>query len=269
MEEKVEAIIKDVELYTGNYLGDAEKRYYTDGATDTKVFSLAKKYLIKITDLNTIKTQVEFFRQNHDAAFQNLVCHSEDLGYLCFDFIDGERFLDGEISPEETILQLSRIVGSYCRYPHDGYGFLNEEHVSWRAFLLDEIEYARRNIGEISTEKVMTALDIAGRHNPEQFLMHGDFGAHNFLVEKGKIRVIDPMPLVGDYLYDFYFALLSNNKIFDELGMEAIYRYFGERDLGYRRALMVVALYVRMSRAAIYDEEHLQAYIDLYRNIAV
>ena len=90
MEEKVEAIIKDVELYTGNYLGDAEKRYYTDGATDAKVFSLAKKYLIKITDLNTIKTQVEFFRQNHDAAFQNLVCHSEDLGYLCFDFIDGD-----------------------------------------------------------------------------------------------------------------------------------------------------------------------------------
>ena len=269
MEERIEAIVKDIELYTGNALVDVEKHFYADGATDAVVFRLGGKYLVKITDLNTVRTQVEFFRQNHDAAFQNLVCYSEELLYLCFDFIDGVHYPDSDMDAEDAVVQLSRIVANYPKYPHGGYGFLNEEHISWRAFLLDEIEYARRNIGEISTEKVMEALEIAGKYNPEQYLVHGDFGAHNFLVENGILRVIDPMPMVGDYLYDFYFALLSSVKIFGELGEDLIYRYFDERDLGYRRALTAIALYVRMSRAALYDRDNFQAYIDLYERFKI
>ncbi len=113
----------------------------------------------------------------------------------------------------------------------------------------------------------MAALEVAGRDNPEQYLLHGDFGTHNFLIEDGKIRVIDPMPAVGDYLYDFYFALLSNVSIFLELSADYIYSFFTDRDLEYKKALTIVALYVRMSRAALYDKDRLQSYIQLYEQI--
>ena len=267
MEERISAVIKDIELYTGNKLEQAEKLFYTDGATDAVVFCLDNRYLVKITDLNTVRTQVEFLKDNTDDAFQKLICFSEELCYLCFEFINGARFNEVKLDPRDVAEQIARIVGQYRKYPHDGYGFLNEEHTSWRAFLLDEIEYARRNIKEISTEKVMAALEVAGRDNPEQYLLHGDFGTHNFLIEDGKIRVIDPMPAVGDYLYDFYFALLSNVSIFLELSADYVYSFFTDRDLEYKKALTIVALYVRMSRAALYDKDRLQSYIQLYEQI--
>ena len=78
--------------------------------------------------------------------------------------------------------------------------------------------------------------------------------------------MIDDMAFMNSYLYDFYFALLSNVKIFTHLGMDYVLSYF-ERDLEYKKALLIIALYVRMSRAAAYDAEHLQDYIDLYTNI--
>jgi fructosamine-3-kinase len=100
---------------------------------------------------------------------------------------------------------------------------------------------------------------------PKQYLMHGDFGTHNFLLEAdGTIRVIDPMPMVGDRVYDFYFAVLSNVGIFRNLGEDYLAQFFSDVDLRYRRALMTIALYVRMSRAAYYDNEHLPDYEKLY-----
>ena len=97
--------------------------------------------------------------------------------------------------------------------------------------------------------------------------MHGDFGTHNFLLEDGRIRVIDPMPVVGDYLYDFYFALLSNVDIFTHLGADYVYSFFPDRNLSYKRAILTVALFVRTSRAASYDKDNLPAYFDLYNAI--
>ena len=267
METKVAAVIADISTKLNIDLAGIEPNYYTDGATDATVFSLANKYLVKITDLNTIRTQAEFLKENPNGVFQDLLCSDEELGYECFEFVDGVHYDGSLIDAKVATEQIAEIVRNYRKYPHEGYGFLNEEHVTWRAFLLDEIEYARRTIPEVSTEKVMSALEVAGAEEPEQYLMHGDFGTHNFLLENGKIRVIDPMPVVGDYLYDFYFALLSNVEIFTRLGADYIYGFFPERELSYKRAILTVALYVRMSRAATYDKENLPAYFDLYSAI--
>ena len=144
---------------------------------------------------------------------------------------------------------------------------MGHEKDSWHDFLLDEIEYAEQRIPEVSKDKVMAALEVAGREEPQQYLTHGDFGTHNFLVEKnGRIRVIDPMPVVGDYLYDFYFAILSNTNIFTIVGADYIYSFF-ERDMEEKKALLTIALYVRMSRAFKYDRENFDAYTRVYAEI--
>ena len=228
MDQKVAAVIADIEQRLGADLSGVVPHFYSDGATDATVFNLADKYLVKITDLNTIRTQAEFLQENPNDVFQSLLCSNEKLGYECFEFIDGIHYDEGLIDAKVATEQIAEIVRNYRKYPHDGYGFLNEEHVSWRAFLLDEIEYARRTIPNVSTEKVMSAL------------------------------------VVGDYLYDFYFALLSNVEIFTRLGADYIYSFFPERDGSYKRAILTVALYVRMSRAATYDKKNLPAYFDLY-----
>ena len=54
--------------------------------------------------------------------------------------------------------------------------------------------------------------------------------------------------------------------VFIRLGEEMVMSYF-ERDAEYKKALLIIALYVRMSRAAKYDAANLQKYKDLYANI--
>ena len=190
-----------------------------------------------------------------------------DLHYECYEFIRGVHYKEASLDNREAITQIANIVESYPRYVCDGYGFLEDRKPTWREFLLDEIEYAAKRIPSISQERVSKALTIAGQYNPEKYLMHGDFGTHNFLVENGKIRVIDPMPIVGDRLYDFYFAILSNVTLFDKLGFDYIFSFFKGYDAEYRKALITIALYVRTSRAAVYDKDNLDKYIELYNNL--
>ena len=260
-------IVRDIERQLCVRASDLPATFYTDGATDATVFSLGGKYLVKMTDAMTVRTQKEFLSRVPEGVFQKLLCSNESLGYECFEFIEGEHFDGSLIDPKEAVNQIAAIVESYPEYPHDKYGFLNDEKASWREFLLDEIDYAYRTITDVSQEKVLAAVEKIGSVHPKQYLMHGDFGTHNFLLSNGKIRVIDPMPVVGDRLYDFYFAILSDTDIFAELGMDYYMDFFGEYEPEYKKALLIVALYVRMSRAAVYDKDNLDKYKKLYAEI--
>ena len=260
-------VIRDIERQLGCRVRDLAPTFYSDGATDATVFGLGGKYLVKMADAMTVRTQKEFLSRVPEGVFQKLLCSNESLGYECFEFIEGEHFDGSLIDPKEAVNQIAAIVESYPEYPHDKYGFLNDEKASWREFLLDEIDYAYRTITDVSQEKVLAAVEKIGFTRPKQYLMHGDFGTHNFLLSNGKIRVIDPMPVVGDRLYDFYFAILSDTDIFAELGMDYYMNFFGEYEPEYKKALLIVALYVRMSRAAVYDKDNLDKYKKLYAKI--
>ena len=261
-------VIRDIERQLGCSVRDLVPTFYSDGATDATVFSLGGKYLLKMTNLETVQTQKTFLDAVPEGRFQKLLCSNESLGYECFEFIDGVHYSDAPLEAHEAVEQIAEIVRQYPEYEHDGYGFLGEEKPTWREFLLDEIEYAAQRIREVSQEKVMTALETVGNYAPKQYLMHGDFGTHNFLVSDGKIRVIDPMPVVGDRLYDFFFAILSDTDIFAELGIDYYMdNFFDGYKPEYMKALLIIALYVRMSRAAVYDEENLEKYKKLYAEI--
>ena len=266
--QEQEIVVRDIERQLDCSMRDLAPTFYSDGATDATVFSLGGKYLVKMTNLETVQTQKTFLDAVPEGRFQKLLCSNESLGYECFEFIDGAHYSDAPLEAHEAVEQIAEIVRQYPEYEHDGYGFLGEEKPTWREFLLDEIEYAAQRIREVSQEKVMAALETVGNYAPKQYLMHGDFGTHNFLVSDGKIRVIDPMPVVGDRLYDFFFAILSDTDIFAELGIDYYMdNFFDGYKPEYMKALLIIALYVRMSRAAVYDEENLGKYKKLYAEI--
>ena len=259
-------VFDDIKKKIGVDICDEELKFYYDGSTDSIVFSVQEKYLIKITSEQTVRHQQLFLSKNTHGAFQKLLCSDEKLHYECFEYIDGTHYDAQKIDKHAAVEQLANIVGSYVEFPHDKYGFLGDEKETWADFLLDEIDYAENRIPAISRDRVMNALEVVREYpEPKQYLMHGDFGTHNFLLEADStIRVIDPMPMVGDRIYDFYFAVLSNVGIFRNLGEDYLMQFFSDVDLRYRRALMTIALYVRMSRAAYYDNEHLSDYEKLY-----
>jgi len=265
-DEKVSQVIEDLSHKLKHNFKNADVHFFTDGWTGAIVFSLDSKYLIKITNSETIESQEEFLRHDPLGVYQKVVCSNTEVGYICFEFLPGEKYVGHEIEPHEAIRQIAEMVKNYKKYPLHGYGFLQHEFQSWSEFLEDEVDYARGYIPSISLDKVRGALNIIRNSKPERCLMHGDFGTHNFLVNEGKIYVIDPMPAVGDYLYDFYFAVLSDTDIFTKVGEDYIFSFF-DRDMAEKKALATIALYVRMSRAFKYDRENFEAYVKMYQEI--
>ena len=257
-------IFDDISKKIGVNLAKSELKYYDDGSTDSIVFSADEKYLIKISDERTIREQTEFLTKNTNSVFQPYYCSDDEIGYECLGFLEGVHYKEAPIDAYAAAEQIAEIVKNYAEYPCDNYGFMNDMKPTWYDFLLDEIEYASQRIPDLPKDRVMAALEKMRDAKPEQRMLHGDFGTHNFLVKDGQIRVIDPMPVVGDKLYDFYFAILSNIGIFPELGLDYIFSYFDEYERDYKEALLTIALYVRTSRAAAYDAKNLDRYVEMY-----
>ena len=257
-------IFDDINAKLNVNLFESKPHYYTDGATNSTVFSIDNKYLVKISDERTVRELVEFLTANTNPVFQSYLCSDEELKYACLGFIEGKHYKEGPLEAHAAAEQIANIVKNYAVYDCEQYGFMNDMKPTWYDFLLDEVEYAAKRIPDISQDAVRVALEETRGFTPEKRLLHGDFGTHNFLVNNGTIRVIDPMPVVGDKLYDFYFAILSNIGIFPELGLDYIFSFFDEYDAEYKKAILTIALYVRMSRAAVYDTKNLDKYIEMY-----
>ena len=238
---------------------------YKDGATNSLVFSINNKYLIKTMNNSELKIQKEFFDYYLDNPFfQKIIYLNDKLNYICFKFIEGNKFKNINYDIKKIIDEIYNITKSYKKIDVDYYGYLDYKVKIPYEFLLSEIEYASSKIPNINKDKVYESLDIVKNYQIAKYLLHGDFGVHNFLFSNDKLKVIDPMPLVFDPLYDFYFAVLSSNFLFND--MDDIYKYY-DRDLIYKKNLLLIVFYIRMSRAYVYDKEHFEDYLKIYKKL--
>lgn len=265
----LEEIISDLQSALNVKINKNNIVYYTDGATDSIVFSIDNKYLVKTVDDNTFNTQLEFLKFYEDIdEFQKIIHFNKSLKYICFLYIEGDKFYQTKVNSNTAVNQIYNIVRKYKKYDYKDFGYLYEDEKSWYEFLCDEVNYSYDKIKhlDISINKVSDALEIVKNYKVEKYLIHGDFGTHNFLVNKSKIKVIDPMPVVGDYLYDFYFSIFSDVSIFESTNLNSILKYF-DRDDTYKRAMVIITFFIRMSRSYVYDKDHFNAYLDYYNKL--
>lgn len=263
----IQRVINDIEEFLNIKINENDIHYFTDGVSGSTVFKLKNKYLVKITDELTIKTQKEFFKYYNEDYLQKLIHINEELNYIIFEFIEGEKFhLELDTHALHIFDQLISITLSYKKYDYNGYGYLFEDNKTWDEFLLDEALNSYKEMPEINMDKVYKALEVVKQYNVYKYLIHGDFGTHNFLLQDNKIKVIDPMCVVGDKLYDFYFAIFSNDEIFENIKLETILKQFDD-DFEYKKALLLIVLFIRMGRAKKYDKENFYKYEKIYNNL--
>ena len=67
-------VIRDIERQLGCRVRDLTPTFYSDGATDATVFSLGGKYLVKMTNLETVQTQKTFLDLVPEGRFQKPMC---------------------------------------------------------------------------------------------------------------------------------------------------------------------------------------------------
>ena len=253
-----------------NHLHEEYKnhKYFNTGAS-SKVILLNDNYLIKQNTKLILQAEIEFLKLNNLDMFQKIIYIDPKYDFVVYKFIPGETMKQID-DIEDTIKKIVSISTSYTNCTLDGFGYLNEEVSSWIRFLKDEITYSSINLKKYIPNKkfVNQCLDILEKYPFEKKLLHGDFGTHNFIQENGKlVGVIDPMPVIGDYLYDLLFAIVSNVNIISSLSLDDIYSLVDEPQEKIK-ALLAVVLYCRISRCLKYHPQDIDAYMEFWKKLS-
>lgn len=239
-------------------------KYFNNGAS-SRVILLNNCYLIKQNSKTALQSEVEFLKLNNSKYFQEIIYVDPDYEFVVYSFIQGDVMHEVD-DIEETIEKLLNITSNYVSYKKDGFGYLNEEVTSWSQFLKDEISYSSSNITEYIPDKTFLykCVGILENYTFDKKLLHGDFGTHNFIKQDGKlIGVIDPMPIIGDPLYDLLFAIVSNTDILSNITLEKIYSLINEPKEKVK-ALLIIMLYSRISRCLKYNPEDIDIYMKFW-----
>ncbi|MBO6195319.1 MAG: hypothetical protein J6O56_03105 [Bacilli bacterium] len=255
----IESILNDISSKLNIEIDKNKIKYFKDGVSDSIVFKY-EKYLIKTVDIKELDAYLEFFRLYKEPCFQKVICYSKELLYICFSYIEGTLFKENILDSKLVVEELYKITSNYREYKYDAYGYLEEEDFTWIDFLMDEAYRDEDKIG-IDYKKLFDSFEVIKKYDAPKYLLHGDFGTHNFIVNNGKIYAIDPIPLVGDYLYDFYFGIFTDVKIFKDLDVDYILSFF-DREYEYKKTLMIICFFIRLRRASKYDKENINIYID-------
>lgn len=239
-------------------------KYFTDGA-DSRVILLNDKYLIKQNNKHSIKAEIEFFENTFSTFFQKLVYYSPTFEYVVYEFIPGKP-MKKITFPKEIISKVLEVVKSYPKTSKSGFGYLGEEFNSWSEFLTHEA-FHRPNINDIDKNIINNAIKTLEKYPFDKKLIHGDFGAHNFIEENGKfVGIIDPQTVLGDPLYDILFAICSNVKLLNTYSLDELYPLIKEPKEKIL-SLLTIVLYARISRALKYHPNDIPAYLDYFNSI--
>ena len=127
--------------------------------------------------------------------------------------------------------------------------------------------FHRPNLNDIDKKIVKDAIKILEKYPFEKKLIHGDFGTHNFIEDNGKfVGIIDPQTILGDSLYDILFAICSNLDLLNTYSLDELYVFINEPKEKIR-AMLIVVLYARISRALKYHPNDIPAYLDYFNSI--
>jgi len=252
-----------------NHLHEEYKnhKYFNTGAS-SKVILLNDKYLIKQNTKLVLQAEIEFLKLNNSDMFQKIIYIDPKFEFVVYKFIPGETMKHVD-DIQDTIKKIVSISKSYTNCTLDGFGYLNEETSSWSRFLKDETTYSSLNLkSHIPNKKVINnCINILEKYPFNKKLLHGDFGTHNFIQENGKlVGVIDPMPVIGDYLYDLLFAIVSNVNILSSVSLDEIYSLVDEPQEKIK-ALLTIVLYCRISRCLKYNPQDIDAYMEVWEKI--
>lgn len=263
--EKNQKIIKNIlDVFKEEY---KNHKFFNTGESST-VFLLNDYYLVKQNTKLILKAELEFLKHNNSNIFQEILYVHPKYEYVVYKFIDGETMKHID-NVDDTVKKLINITKSYINCNKDDFGYLNEETSTWTRFLKDEVVYSSLNLKEhIPSKKLVNkCIETLENYPFDKKLLHGDFGTHNFIQKNGDlVGIIDPMPVIGDYLYDLLFAIASNVDILSSYSLEDLYSIIDEPPEKIR-AMLTIVLYCRISRCLKYHPQDLDIYMNYWNKL--
>ncbi len=246
-----------------------------NGGTASTVYLLDEKYVVKLNEAEVIREEaifLSFYERN--TLFANLLYKEPLHTYIVYSFLEGSTSC-GRGQKRITLSTLVKeVINKYEIVSRiDGWGWKESPVQSWSAFLTKNVMEAYENVRRyISEEEYRTVLKLANSPNRgtginHPFLLHGDLGFHNFIFQGNELHgVIDPLPVLGDPIYDLIYAFCSTpedvTKETIDYAMKQCVFHKKERDL-YEE--IVIGLYLRIDTCLRRHPKDLEDYLVAWR----
>ncbi|OOZ82937.1 aminoglycoside phosphotransferase [Bacillus cereus] len=243
-----------------------------NGGTTSTVYLLDEKYVVKLNEAEVIREEaifLSFYERN--TLFANLLYKEPLHTYIVYSFLEGSTSC-GRGQKRITLSTLVKeVINKYEIVSRiDGWGWKESLVQSWNEFLTTNVVEAHKNVRPyISEEEYRKVLKLANRDAGinQPFLLHGDLGFHNFIFQGNMLHgVIDPLPVLGDPIYDLIYAFCSTpedvTKETIDYAMKQCVFHKKERDL-YEE--IVIGLYLRIDTCLRHHPKDLEDYLVAWR----
>ncbi|MGY2614283.1 aminoglycoside phosphotransferase family protein [Bacillus pretiosus] len=243
-----------------------------NGGTTSTVYLLDGKYVVKLNKTEVIREEANFLSfYEGNTLFAKLLYKEPLHTYIVYSFLEGSTSCEQGHKRIMLSTLVKEVINKYEIVSGiDGWGWKESPVQSWSEFLTENVMEAYENVRRyISKEEYRIVLKLAkrGARINQPFLLHGDLGFHNFIFQGNKLHgVIDPLPVLGDPIYDLIYAFCSTpedvTKETIDYAMKQCVFHKKDRDL-YEE--IVIGLYLRIDTCLRHHPKDLEDYLAAWR----
>ncbi|MCC3378306.1 aminoglycoside phosphotransferase family protein [Paenibacillus farraposensis] len=211
------------ELYKAGVLeSHMQKLKPLSGGTSSEVVAVMDgtnpRYVIKQNDPAIIEAEAEFLHTYLRIEKLSRLVYVDSLHrYLVYTFKQGITKQYGGTNKADLLVSLAtEVIAHYKPLGAERhYGYPDHPFVEWRDLLLHRMKESGKIIQDVLPQEdhhfVHTLVAGLPQRNIK-YLLHGDFGVHNFVFAENDTLtgIIDPDPMVGEPLYDLIYAFCSS-----------------------------------------------------------
>ncbi|HDR7642104.1 Aminoglycoside/hydroxyurea antibiotic resistance kinase [Bacillus wiedmannii] len=243
-----------------------------NGGTTSTVYLLDEKYVVKLNEAEVIREEANFLSFYEGNNLFSKLLYKEALHtYIVYSFLEGNTSCEQGYKRSTLRTLVKEVINKYKIVPEaEGWGWKESPVQCWNEFLTANVMEAYENVRRyISEEDYRIVLKLANRDAGvnQPFLLHGDFGFHNFIFQENELYgVIDPLPVLGDPIYDLIYAFCSTpeditKETIDYVMKQCVF-HKTERDL-YEE--IVIGLYLRIDTCLRHHPKDLEDYLVAWR----
>ncbi|MFD6510413.1 aminoglycoside phosphotransferase family protein [Bacillus sp. NPDC060175] len=245
------------------------------GGTTSTVYLLDGRYVVKSNEAKVIREEANFLSFYEGNALFSKLLYKEPLHtYVVYSFLEGSTSCEQGHKRSTLITLVKEAINKYEVVSDiDGWGWKDSPVQSWTEFLLANVMEVRGNLRQyISEEEHQLVLTLVnspqrGTGMDRPFLLHGDLGFHNFIFQKNKLTgVIDPLPVLGDPIYDLIYAFCSTPEDLTKETIQYVMKQcaFRKRDRDLYEEI-VIGLYLRIDTCLRHHPKDLEDYLVAWR----
>lgn len=248
------------------------------GGTTSRLYLIEgnEPCVVKLNEPKVIGEEAYFLKFYEDKSVFPKLLYVDSLNrYMVYSFIPGSTSYYVENKKDILFTLVQKVIHTYKpAMKMDQWGWKEEPVDSWQVFLLERVMEANETVKSYITEEDFhTVLKLVHspnrtRYSNQPYLLHGDCGFHNFIFNEHKLYgVIDPLPVLGDPIYDFIYAFCSTpedltKEIIGEVVEKSVF-HNRTRNVLYEE--VVIVLYCRLDTCMRHHPEDLEAYLQAWR----